>query len=88
MDELLRRHKHFCRAFIDDIVIFSDNAEDHAKHLESIFKLFKSKNIVLSLYKSYVGYPSVELLGFIVNGLGLSNTKDRIEAFAKLEFLR
>ncbi|KAL8377036.1 hypothetical protein RB595_007933 [Gaeumannomyces hyphopodioides] len=31
--------------------------------------------------KSHVGYPSVELLGFYVDSLGLSNTQDRIQGF-------
>ncbi|KAK0705855.1 hypothetical protein B0T26DRAFT_724749 [Lasiosphaeria miniovina] len=33
-----------------------------------------------------MGYPNVELLGFRVDGLGLTTTKDRVEAFKKLKF--
>jgi hypothetical protein len=41
MDQLLKEHKSYCRAFIDDIVIFSDDFESHARHLETIFELFE-----------------------------------------------
>ena len=33
-----------------------------------------------------MGYPSVELLGFYIDSLGLSTTAKRMEAFSKLEF--
>lgn len=86
MDQLLQTSSSFCRAFIDDIVIFSDNLDKHKKHLHHIFKLFTSKNIAISPQKSFVGYPNVELLGFRVDGFGLSNTADRIAAYKQLDF--
>ncbi|KAL2017179.1 hypothetical protein VTK56DRAFT_2499 [Thermocarpiscus australiensis] len=86
MDRLLHKHSHYCSAFIHDIVIFSDNAEDHIKHLRTIFALFRSKNIAISPKKSYIGYPNVELLGFRVDGLGLITTEHRVQAFKDLAF--
>ena len=86
MDRLLDKHSHYCKAFIDDIVIFSDNAEQHEQHLKTIFRLFLSKNIAISPAKSYVAYPDVELLGFRVNSLGLTTTKERVAAFRNLAF--
>jgi hypothetical protein len=86
MDRLLDKHSSYCRAFIDDIVIFSDSEEDHLRHLRTIFDLFCRKNIAISPTKSYLGYPDVELLGFRVNGLGLSTTKERVAAFRNLAF--
>lgn len=86
MDRLLQGRAHFCRAFIDDIVIFSDTAEDHLRHLRDIFRLFTSKNIAISPAKSYIGYPNVELLGFRVDNLGLTTTAHRVAAFKNLAF--
>ncbi len=74
MDRLLCPYALYARAFIDDIVIFSDIADDYAKHLEALFQLFCDKNIAIALAKLYVGYPSVELLGFYVDSLGLTTT--------------
>ena len=45
-------------------------------------------NIALSPKKAYVRYPSVDLLSFRVDGLGLSTTDERLEAFSKLAFPR
>jgi hypothetical protein len=88
MDRLLWKHAAYCRAFIDDVVIYSDTLEDHIHHLRTIFKLFRSKNIAISPTKSYIGYPNVQLLGFRVDGLGLSTTADRVAAFKNLAFPR
>lgn len=82
MDRLLREYKDYCRAFIDDVVIFSDNLKDHIQHLRIIFTLFRSKNIAILPTKSYVAY----LLRFHVDGLGLTNPASRIKAFHDLAF--
>ena len=81
MDKLLRPHKAYCKAFIDDIIIFSDDFGFYKQHLETIFALFEAKRIALSPTKSFIGYPNVELLGFYVDSLGLSTTEDRIQGF-------
>jgi hypothetical protein len=86
MDHLLRPHRAFATAFIDDMIVFSDSAAEHIRHLRTVFKLFQDKNISLSSKKSFLGYPSVELLGFRVDGLGLYNTSDRIKTIRELRF--
>lgn len=86
MDQLLKPFAGFARAFIDDIVIFSDTAEDHLRHLKRLFRLFTDKNIAISPTKSYIGYPGVELLGFRVDSLGLTTTAQRVQAFRDLAF--
>lgn len=86
MDTLLEPHKDYCRAFIDDIVIFSGSEEEHFAHLSTIFELFSELGISISAKKSFLAYPSVELLGFRVDAFGLSTTTDRIAAFKNLVF--
>jgi hypothetical protein len=86
MDKFLKKYGLYCRAFIVDIVIYSDTFDDHLQHLNTIFGLFADKRISLAPKKSFIGYPSVELLGFQVDALGLSTMKDRMAAFQSLEF--
>lgn len=86
MDRTLKPHKHFCKAFIDDIVIFSDTFEDHVAHLRTIFNLFLKLGVSISPQKSYLGYPSIELLGFYVDSLGLTTTKERTQGFRDMVF--
>lgn len=86
MDRLLKPYRDFCRAFIDDVVIFSDSFEDHQKHLHAIFGLFTDRGLSMSPSKSCVGFQSVELLGFYVDAFGMTTTKERTQGFRDLEF--
>lgn len=59
---------------------------DHIDHLCKVFNLFRQNRVSLSPAKSYVGYPSVTLLGQYVDGLGMFTTKDKIAAITSLRF--
>ena len=87
IDWLLDKYAHYCKVFINNIVIFSNNVEQHEQYLKTIFQLFLSKNIAISPIKSYIAYLDVELLGFCVNSLGLTTTKEHVIAFRNLIFL-
>ena len=86
MDETLRDHAEYAAAFIDDIIIFSETMEEHIRHLTIIFELFHERNITLSPSKSFLAYPSVKLLGYLVDGIGLTNTEERLAALRRMKF--
>ncbi len=86
IDRTLKTYNDHCRAFIDDVVIFSDTFNDHIEYLEDIFSLFREKNININPEKSYIGYPIVELLRYYIDALGIYSTEDRTQDFRKLEF--
>lgn len=78
MDQRLYKHRKYAAAYIDDIVIFSDNFEDHCRHPDAVFAGFEGLRLVMPLVKPFIGYPSVKLLGFNINTLGLATTEERI----------
>ena len=59
----VRGFKSFAIAYLDDIIIFSKNKEEHLQHLEIIFerlreaglKLKRSKCIFMKMHKEYLG---------------------------------
>ena len=83
---LLKPYNTYCHAFIDNIIIFSLTAKEHVEHLDTIFGLFNSMGISMSLKKLFLGYPLVELLGFNVDAFSMSTTKECIQAFRDLDF--
>ena len=85
-DAMLRPFKEFAKAFVDDIIIFSRTLSDHINHLTRVFNLFRVRRVSLSPTKSYIGYPSVTLLGQRVDGLGMSTSKEKIQAISALKF--
>jgi hypothetical protein len=40
MDNHLRKFKQFCRAYIDDVIIFSRTAEEHAEYVKVVLDVF------------------------------------------------
>ena len=58
------------------------------RYLSTIFGIFCDKNITIAPTKSFIGYLSVELLGFYVDSFSLTTTRERVEAFKQLAFSR
>ncbi len=86
IDRILRPFRKFCRAYVDDIVIFSASVEEHVEHLKQVFEALDKMNIHLAPRKSFLGYPSVHLLGQKVDALGLATAAEKLAAIANLKF--
>ena len=85
-DKLLRPYKDFAKAYVDDMVVYSKTLEEHLNHLHQIFSLYRERRVSLSPAKSFLGYPSVVLLGQRVDSLGLSTSEEKIAAISALQF--
>ena len=86
IDGILREFQEFAKAYIDDVVVFSATLEQHLDHLNKVFNLFEKYNIALKPSKTYLGYPSIALLGQRVDSLGMSTPIEKLEAIRKLKF--
>ena len=86
IDKILRSFRKFCRAYVDDIVIFSKSLPEHIEHLTQVFQALTAMNIHLSPKKSFLGYPSVHLLGQKVDALGLATAEEKLTAISSLAF--
>ena len=87
MDLTLREFANFCRCYINNIVIASATFDKHLSHLYQIFARLQSLNLSLDPKKSFIGYPSVQLLGQHVDAFGLTTDKEKIAAIQRLWFL-
>ena len=74
------------KAYIDDMVCGSVTLQDHLNHLDRFFERLDSYGISLAPEKSFLGYPTVKLLGQRVDAFGISTAEDKIEAIRELEF--
>ncbi len=86
IDRVLRPLRAFARAYVDDVVVASKTLQEHIEHLHRVFSLFVEKGISVKPSKSYIGYPSVTLLGQRVDSLGLSTAEEKLAAISKLRF--
>ena len=86
IDTILRSLRAHTRTYIDDIVSGARSMTEHITRLRAIFELLSTYNISINPGKTFLGYPSVDLLGQHVNSLGMSTAEDKVRAIASLEY--
>lgn len=86
IDTILWSHRQYAKVYIDDITIWSYSLKNHIKHLTAVFSLFQHLHITLSHSKSFLGYPSVTILGQKVDSFGMVTAEQKIEAISHIVF--
>ena len=66
--------------YIDDILVFSDNMEQHLEHLQEVFKILSANGMIVNRAKCVLGKPSLDFLGYRVDSTGVSPLPERVEA--------
>jgi transposase InsO family protein len=66
--------------FIDDIVLFSKSAEEHALRLEHVLERFDKANLQLHPGKCVFAQPRVKYLGYDLSEYGVSASADKVKA--------
>jgi len=69
-----------CYIYLDDCVIFSNTAEEHARKLERVLQRFDQANLQLHPGKCAIAQPKVKYLGFELSDKGVSATANKVEA--------
>jgi hypothetical protein len=69
-----------CFIFIDDIVVFSSTAEEHALRLENVLRRFDQTNLLFHPGKCMFAQPRVQYLGFVLSEDGTSASPDKTKA--------
>lgn len=80
-----------CYVYIDDIIIFSPNAETHLRDIETIITSLQKSGMKISSEKSKFFKDEVEFLGFTVSSLGIKTCPNKVKGilnYKKPETLR
>nr|GEU29026.1 ORFIII-like polyprotein [Tanacetum cinerariifolium] len=66
MDKYFKGIESFIAVYINDILVFSKNEKEHAKHLEKMLKICKDNGLVLSPTKMKIAVPTIDFLGAVL----------------------
>ncbi|GKB60699.1 putative reverse transcriptase domain-containing protein, partial [Tanacetum coccineum] len=70
----------FVIVFIDDILIYSKNKEEHGRHLKTILNLLRSEKLYAKFSKCDFWLDSVQFLGHVIDSNGVHVDPAKIEA--------
>ena len=85
MDKVLAGLIGVCAfVYIDDIIIYSKNMNDHEKHLQSVFDRLREAGLKLKPTKCAFGLKEVKLLGFILNKEGIKADPEKVQAIDEM----
>ncbi|GFT42818.1 transposon Tf2-9 polyprotein [Trichonephila clavipes] len=74
----------FVYAFVDELLVASDNEPQHLEHLEILFSKLKEYGLCINVEKCQFGQSTIEFLGFKLSGEGIEPLPDRVKCI--LEF--
>lgn len=81
MDDVLREYiGKICHVYIDDIIVFGKNQEQHANNLRIVMKALSDANFKIQPDKSEFFKKQVEFLGFTVSSDGIKPSQSKIVA--------
>jgi len=83
MNEIFADMEDFIVVYLDDILIFSDNEEDHVRHVTAVLQRLRERKLYAKLEKSFFHLDVVEFLGFIVSYEGIRLAEDKLELIRK-----
>jgi ribonuclease HI len=69
----------FVVVFIDDILIYSKNSEEHAKHLHVILQQLRDHHLYAKFSKCEFWLDTVKFLGYTISGNGISVDPSKVQ---------
>ena len=71
--------------FLDDILIYSKNIQDHEKHLRQVLEILRTNKLYCKASKCSFYQNSVEYLGYVVSDKGVSTSPRKVDAILNWE---
>ena len=83
MNDLLRDYlDDFCSVYLDDILIFSEDLNQHREHVRKFLKILEKNKVFCKQEKCEFEVPVVEYLGFVISSEGIAMDRGKLKAVA------
>ena len=70
----------FVVVYLDDILIFSDNQEQHVQHVTTVLEALSQHDLYVKAEKCDFHVTSTEFLGYNISPSGITMAKDKVQA--------
>ena len=80
-----RKVKYFC--YLDDILLASDNMQEHLEDVEALFKRLNEYGLKINLAKCVFQEKELQFLGHTITSKGISPQNSKVEAIPILQNL-
>jgi hypothetical protein len=75
----------FMAVYLDDIIIYSKNWEEHLEHIKKVFEKLREANLKMKLKKCEFAMRNIKFLGHVVGKDGLKPDPDNIKKVKELK---
>lgn len=86
IDKIFKDHRHFAKAYVNDIIIFFKILDDHLTHLQKVFDVLVFNNISINFHKTFLNFVSVNFFEQHVTFLKLSTDEQKLHVIMNLIF--
>ncbi|QRV96423.1 Retrotransposable element Tf2 protein [Ceratobasidium sp. AG-Ba] len=66
--------------YMDDILIFSKNREDHVEHVKEVMRRLRANHLFLKPHKCHFFTTETSFIGIVISPEGISMEKDKVKA--------
>ncbi|QRV80898.1 Retrotransposable element Tf2 protein [Ceratobasidium sp. AG-Ba] len=66
--------------YMDDILVFSRNREDHIKHVREVLKRLRANHLFLKPHKCHFFTTETSFIGIVISPEGISMEKEKVKA--------
>ncbi|CAB5197072.1 unnamed protein product [Rhizophagus irregularis] len=86
IDEILKEYiGEFVIVYLDDIMIYSKDFEEHVEHIDKVLNKLRENNLIVKLKKCKFGERNIEFLGYIVGRDGLKPDVKKVEKIKEIK---
>ena len=72
--------------YVDDIIFWGSDFASFLANTDEVFSILSDAGITLKASKAFLGFHSLDILGYLVDRLGLTTTEAKAEAVSQIPF--